>query len=107
MSDSFASVPVNRLFGFELRGHDGGTASVAFRPRAEHAQERGVLGDLGGACVGRHQDEKVATREHPLAAWRAPRRHLARVRPAPQRARADAEQLCRVLYSQPLGAPRL
>lgn len=43
MSESFASVPVNRLFGFELRDHDGGTASVAFRPRAEHAQEYGVV----------------------------------------------------------------
>jgi uncharacterized protein (TIGR00369 family) len=45
MSERFASVPVNRLFGFELRPQDGGEggAAVAFRPRAEHAQEYGVV----------------------------------------------------------------
>ena len=43
MSSRFADTPVNRLFGFELLDIDGRGASVAFRPRAEHAQEYGVV----------------------------------------------------------------
>lgn len=42
-SERFAAVPVNRLFGFELREHVGGTASVGFRPAPAHAQEYGVV----------------------------------------------------------------
>jgi len=43
MSSRFTDAPVNRLFGFELLDIDGRGASVAFRPRAEHAQEYGVV----------------------------------------------------------------
>ena len=42
-AEGFGSVPVNRLFGFDLRAHDGQTASVAFRPEPAHAQEYGVV----------------------------------------------------------------
>jgi len=43
MSNRFATTPVNRLFGFELLDIDGRGASVAFRPRPEHAQEYGLV----------------------------------------------------------------
>lgn len=43
MSNRFLATPVNRLFGFELVDFDGRNASVAFRPRPEHAQEYGVI----------------------------------------------------------------
>jgi uncharacterized protein (TIGR00369 family) len=43
MSSRFTDTPVNRLFGFELLDIDGRGASVAFRPRTEHAQEYGVV----------------------------------------------------------------
>lgn len=43
MSSRFTDAPVNRLFGFELLDIDARGASVAFRPRAEHAQEYGVV----------------------------------------------------------------
>jgi len=41
--ENFASVPVNRLFGFQLRSEDGAGAVVAFRPEPAHAQEYGVV----------------------------------------------------------------
>ena len=40
---SFASVPVNRWLGFELRTEEAGNPAVAFRPGPEHAQEYGVV----------------------------------------------------------------
>ena len=43
MPNRFATTPVNRLFGFELVDLDARGASVAFRPRPEHAQEYGVV----------------------------------------------------------------
>lgn len=39
----FASVAVNRFLGFELRAHDERSATVAFRPKPDHAQEYGVV----------------------------------------------------------------
>jgi uncharacterized protein (TIGR00369 family) len=41
--EGFGSVPVNRLFGFELKSADGGAAAVGFRPGSAHAQEYGVV----------------------------------------------------------------
>lgn len=43
IAERFAAVPVNRHFGFALRDHDASGATVAFTPRAEHAQEFGVV----------------------------------------------------------------
>jgi len=39
----FAAVAVNRFLGFELRACDERGATVAFRPKPDHAQEYGVV----------------------------------------------------------------
>lgn len=40
---SFAAVPVNRLFGFQLQERDDTSATVRFSPNSNHAQEYGVV----------------------------------------------------------------
>lgn len=41
--ESFAAVPVNRLFGFQLLDRDDTSATVRFTPNSDHAQEYGVV----------------------------------------------------------------
>lgn len=61
-AEGFGSVPVNRLFGFDLRGHDGTTASVAFHPDPAHAQEYGVV---HGGIVATLADTAAVYTIHP------------------------------------------
>jgi uncharacterized protein (TIGR00369 family) len=63
--DDFAAVPVNRLFGFALRSHDGQSACVAFRPDAAHAQEYGVV---HGGIISALADTAAVYTIHPSLA---------------------------------------
>ena len=43
LAAQFRGVPINAHLGFELRGFEESGAAVGFLPRAEHAQEYGVV----------------------------------------------------------------
>jgi uncharacterized protein (TIGR00369 family) len=62
---SFAAVPVNRPFGFVLGSYDERSASVSFEPRAEHAQEYGVV---HGGIISALADTAAVYTVHPFLA---------------------------------------
>jgi uncharacterized protein (TIGR00369 family) len=63
--DDFAAVPVNRLFGFTLHGHDERSASIGFRPEGVHAQEYGVV---HGGIISALADTAAVYTIHPRLA---------------------------------------